>query len=297
MDLDVKLGGDRFDIINPEVDQRVWGRVTGVLGQIELDTVAFQEKEEWQAGGEPMLAYHLEPESRIPLSRADCICDAEDRDHHLRHEGTLPSEQARKAEVMSVEMWNDRYAGRDLVWSAAPNQFLVTEVDSLSPGRALDLGCGEGRNAVWLAEQGWDVTAVDFSDVGVGKGREMAAKRGVEVNWVVEDLNSYRPPAGAFDLVIDFYIHLPPDQRQALTRKGATAVAPGGTLLIVGHHLDNLEAGYGGPQDPAVLHLPAVISSGLGDLGIVKAERVERAVATDEGSFVAIDSLVRATAN
>lgn len=194
-------------------------------------------------------------------------------------------------------MWNQRYAGRELIWTAAPNQFLVAEVESLSPGRALDLGCGEGRNAVWLAEQGWNVTAVDFSDVGVGKGREMAANRGVEVDWVVEDLNSYQPQGGGFDLVIDFYIHLPPDQRQALTRKGATAVAPGGTLLIVGHHLDNLETGYGGPQDPELLHRPDVISSGLADLAVVKAKRVERVVETDGSSVVAIDSLVRATAN
>ena len=243
-----------------------------------------------------MLPDHLEPESGVPLSRPGGIGDAEDRDHHFRHAETLLSMPARKAGLMSVDKWNQRYAGRDLVWTAAPNQFLVAEVGSLAPGRALDLGCGEGRNAVWLAEQGWKVTAVDFSDVGVEKGRAMAANRGVEVDWVVEDLNTYQPEAGTFDLVIDFYIHLAPDQRRALTAKGAAALAPGGTLLIVGHHVDNLEGGYGGPQDPALLHHPEMVSSDLEDLAIVKAERVERVVDTDEGSFVALDSLVRATA-
>ena len=129
---------------------------------------------------------------------------------------------------MDYESWNSRYQGRDLVWTAAPNQFLVAEVVSLVPGRALDLGCGEGRNSVWLAEQGWTVTAVDFSDVGISKGREMADKRGVEVTWVVEDLNRFEPEDQAFDLVIDFYIHIPADQRVALLRKAAslTSVLP-----------------------------------------------------------------------
>jgi SAM-dependent methyltransferase len=182
-----------------------------------------------------------------------------------------------------------------LVWAAAPNQFLVSETRGLESGKALDLGCGEGRNAVWLSEQGWDVTAVDFSDIGVAKGRQMASKRGVHVDWIVSDLNDYQPLARAFDLVIDFYIHLPPDQRRSLSTKAASAVAPGGTLLIVGHDLTNLADGYGGPQDPALLHSPETIVPALGDLEVQKAERVTRQVENEEGRFDAIDSLVLAT--
>ena len=195
---------------------------------------------------------------------------------------------------MDYESWNSRYQGRDLVWTAAPNQFLVAEVDSLVPGRALDLGCGEGRNSVWLAEQGWTVTAVDFSDVGISKGREMADKRGVEVAWVVEDLNRFEPADQAFDLVIDFYIHIPPDQRNSLLRKAARAVAPGGTLLVVGHDLSNLKDGYGGPQDPALLFTPEDVGVALSELKLVTSTRVGRTVENESGRFEAIDTLVRA---
>ena len=195
---------------------------------------------------------------------------------------------------MDNESWNSRYQGRELVWTAAPNQFLVAEVDSLVPGRALDLGCGEGRNAVWLAEQGWTVTAVDFSDVGISKGREMADKRGVEVTWVVEDLNRYQPAEQSFDLVIIFYIHIPPDQQRALLRKASEAVAAGGTLLVVGHDLTNLQDGYGGPQDPDLLITPEFVVAALADLDVVTSTRVARTVQNEMGSFQAIDTLVRA---
>ncbi len=195
---------------------------------------------------------------------------------------------------MDNESWNSRYQGRELVWTATPNQFLVAEVDSLVPGRALDLGCGEGRNAVWLAEQGWAVTAVDFSDVGISKGREMAEKRGVEVTWVVEDLNRYQPAEQSFDLVIIFYIHIPPDQQRALLLKASEAVAAGGTLLVVGHDLTNLQDGYGGPQDPDLLITPEFVVAALVDLEVVTSTRVRRTVQNEMGSFQAIDTLVRA---
>ncbi len=94
--------------------------------------------------------------------------------------------------------WDDRYRGETLVWKADPNQFLVGEVADLSPGRALDVACGEGRNAVWLATQGWDATGVDFSAVALAKGARLASDRGVEVNWVEADLQDWSPPAGAF---------------------------------------------------------------------------------------------------
>ena len=197
-------------------------------------------------------------------------------------------------QIMERESWNARYDGRELVWTASPNQFLVAEVAALAPGRALDLGCGEGRNAVWLAEHGWEVTAVDFSDVGIAKAQEMALQRSVTVDWLIDDLNRYDPPARAYDLVIDFYLHIPPDQRREVLAKAAGAVASGGTLLVVGHDLSNLEGGYGGPQDPALLYTPDGISAEMTGLRVVKAERVRRIVENDDGRFEAIDTLVRA---
>jgi 2-polyprenyl-3-methyl-5-hydroxy-6-metoxy-1,4-benzoquinol methylase len=94
---------------------------------------------------------------------------------------------------MDSEDWDQRYAGRELVWTAEANRFLVQEVDGMAPGRALDLACGEGRNAVWLAERGWQVTGVDFSEVGLEKARQFADSRGVPAEWIAADLLDYRP--------------------------------------------------------------------------------------------------------
>jgi SAM-dependent methyltransferase len=198
---------------------------------------------------------------------------------------------------MDRDAWNSRYADAELVWSAEPNCFLVQEVAGLTPGRALDLGAGEGRNAIWLAERGWRVTAVDFSGVGLQKARGLAEARGVEVNWVEADLRSYSPARDAFDLVALIYIHLPDEERRAVVRRAADAVAAGGTLLVIGHDRSNLREGYGGPQDPAILFSPDDIIddlAGIGGLRVVRADLVVRPVMTDDGERSAIDALVRA---
>lgn len=194
------------------------------------------------------------------------------------------------------EEWNRRYAGTELLWTARPNRFLVGEADDLPPGRALDLACGEGRNAVWLAEQGWRVTGVDFSDVALAKARELAAARGVEADWVQADLLDYRPERRAYDLVLLFYLQLPADQRREIVRAAADAVAVGGTLLVVAHDSSNLEHGHGGPKEAAVLYTAADVVSDLDGsrLEIERAGRVERPVATTDGDETALDALVRA---
>ena len=109
---------------------------------------------------------------------------------------------------MEREDWDERYAGEELLWRAEPNRFLVSETADLRPGRALDLACGEGRNAIWLAERGWHATGVDFSAAGLAKARRRAAERGVDVEWVEADVREWRPP-GPYDLVIVFYVQLP----------------------------------------------------------------------------------------
>ncbi len=129
----------------------------------------------------------------------------------------------------------------------------------MTPGTALDLGAGDGRNAVWLAERGWHVTAVDFSAVAVERGRALAATRGVDLEWRLEDFLEWTPPAESFDLVALFFIHLPPDQRQLVYARAAAAVQRGGTLLVVGHDRSNLTHGSGGPQDADVLFSPGDI--------------------------------------
>jgi len=191
------------------------------------------------------------------------------------------------------EDWNARYAQKELLWSAEPNRLFAAEVGGLAPGRALDLACGEGRNAVWLAERGWRVTGVDFSDVALAKAAELAARRGVDVDWVVADVLEYDPEPGAFDLVAILYLQLPHDELERAVRAGAGAVAPGGTLFVLGHDSANLADGYGGPKDAAVLYTPDSLLPALGELLVERAETVQRRVALDGGGeSVALDALV-----
>jgi SAM-dependent methyltransferase len=195
---------------------------------------------------------------------------------------------------MEREDWDRRYAGRELLWTGEPNRFLVAETPGLRPGRALDIACGEGRNAVWLAEQGWQATGVDFSEVALAKARQLADVRGVQTDWVAADLVDYRPEPYAFDLVIVFYLQVSAVQRHAIVRTAAEAVAPGGTFLLVAHDSSNLEQGHGGPQEPEVLYTAEDVVADLDGFQVERAARVERPVQTPEGERVALDALVRA---
>ena len=196
---------------------------------------------------------------------------------------------------MDQRQWDEAYASAELVWTAEANRFVVEELAGLAAGRALDLGTGEGRNAIWLAERGWQVTAVDFSAVGLAKAAELTARRGVTgVRWVEADLREYQPGPAAYDLVLLAYVHLPPDEFAALLQRAASALAPGGTLLVVGHDVDNIAHGHGGPQDPRILHRVQDVVAALPGLAIQRAEQARRPVLTGDGERAAIDSVVRA---
>ncbi len=196
---------------------------------------------------------------------------------------------------MDSSQWNDRYATAEYVWKAEPNIFLATEAATLPAGRALDLACGEGRNAVWLAAQGWAATGVDFSEVGLDKGRRLAAERDVEVTWICADATRWDPPRDGFDLVAVCYLQLPADLRRRAIGVAGRALAPAGTLVVVAHDSTNLTAGVGGPSDPDVLYRPADVLADLEaagiDIAVERAETIERAVAGAERP--ALDCLVR----
>jgi SAM-dependent methyltransferase len=188
--------------------------------------------------------------------------------------------------------WDERYRGEDLVWGAPPNRFVEAEFAGRAPGRALDLAAGEGRNALWLAELGWQVTAVDFSPVAAERGRQLAQERGVNVDWVVADLRAYLPGEAVADAVLVVYLHLPPAERAPILARAVRALAPGGLMFVVGHDVTNLSDGIGGPQDPTVLYSPESIAMELDDLRILRAERVRRPVAHEGATVDAIDTLV-----
>lgn len=193
---------------------------------------------------------------------------------------------------MRREDWDARYAEKDFVWTVEPNRFLVEEAGGLPPGRALDLACGEGRNAVWLASRGWAVTGVDFSPVALEKARALAMHRGVQVVWQEADIREYRPPPADADLVVVLYLQLPRQELHPVLAHAAEALAPGGTLLMVSHDVRNLAEGHGGPKDPAVLTTPEDVVAALAGLTIERAERVLRPVKGADRA--AIDTLVRA---
>jgi SAM-dependent methyltransferase len=193
---------------------------------------------------------------------------------------------------MRREDWDKRYAAVENLWAAKPNRFLVAEVEGLPPGRALDLACGEGQNAIWLATLGWDVTGVDYSEVAIEKARARAVRDGVEVEFVCADLVGYEPEEAGFDLVQVLYLHIPSSERRAILARASAAVAPGGTFLLIGHDLTNLTHGVGGPSDPDILSTPEEIASELPGLEIEKATTFLRDVRGEERD--AIDNLVRA---
>jgi SAM-dependent methyltransferase len=194
------------------------------------------------------------------------------------------------------EDWNARYAAADLLWTADPNRLFATEVEGLEPGRALDVACGEGRNAVWLAERGWRVTGIDFSDVALAKGARLAESRGVEVEWVVADVVAHELGTQVFDLVAVLYLQLPHAELTRVLRSAAAALAPGGTLVVIGHDTTNLTDGYGGPRDASVLFTPEEVVAELGELGelgVERAETVRRVVSLEDGGATALDAFVR----
>ncbi|HSK92189.1 MAG TPA: class I SAM-dependent methyltransferase [Euzebyales bacterium] len=195
--------------------------------------------------------------------------------------------------MRDADAWDDRYRSRDLVWGVEPNRIFSEAVAGLAPGRALDLACGEGRNAIWLAERGWRVTAVDFSRVALDRGRRLAAQRGVAVDFADHDVRTWTPPRLAFDLVAVLYLHLPSEDLRRVHARAADAVAPGGTLVIVGHDRQNLERGHGGPQDADRLLVPATVAAEVADLEVVSALTVTREVG-DDPPVVALDTVVRA---
>jgi len=196
---------------------------------------------------------------------------------------------------MEARDWDRKWRDERPAPRTEPNRFLVTAVADLAPGRALDLACGAGRNAVWLAERGWQVTGVDFSEVALEKAQELARARGVEVEWVRADALDYEPEAGAFDLVVIAYLQLPAEERRPVWRRTAAALAPGGRLFVVAHHLDNLSDGWGGPKSPAVLFTPEEVAGELSGLEILRAERAVRVATDEEGAeHEAIDAVVLA---
>lgn len=182
----------------------------------------------------------------------------------------------------SAAEWDQRYAGVEQVWSGRPNAALVSEVTGLEPGRALDVGCGEGADAVWLALHGWQVTALDVSRVALDRAAIHARDAGAQVVWVAAGLLDAQLPAAAFDLVSAQYPALRRTRGNDAELALLAAVAPGGTLLVVHHALDVEQAEAHG-SDPADYVAPSDISALLGAEWEVEVDEI-RARAVPAGA-------------
>ncbi|HHU38247.1 MAG TPA: class I SAM-dependent methyltransferase [Propionibacterium sp.] len=213
---------------------------------------------------------------------------------------------------VSEQEWDERYAASERIWSGRPNEALVDEVADLAPGRALDVGCGEGADAVWLAQRGWQVTGLDVSGVALERGRAWAAENDVDVTWVKSGLLGADLTPGAFDLVVVMYPPLPRTADSSVERALAGLVAPGGRLLVVHHAVDG-SGGHGhghghgdghgqgggdgehhGP-DFSTMIAPESVRPVLSDDWVVEVdERRERSLAEGAGARHIKDVVLRA---
>jgi 2-polyprenyl-3-methyl-5-hydroxy-6-metoxy-1,4-benzoquinol methylase len=170
-------------------------------------------------------------------------------------------------EMFTPEFWDARYGAIDRLWSGNPNPQLVAEATDLDPATALDVGCGEGADAIWLASRGWQVTAVDVSQVALRRGAEQAERISREVakrlTWEQADVSTWDPAPRQFDLVTAQFMYLPPPDLKALHARLAAAVRPGGSLLIVGHHPVDLATMSRGPKHAAMLFTAEQVAATL----------------------------------
>jgi SAM-dependent methyltransferase len=197
--------------------------------------------------------------------------------------------------------WEERYRSAPSVWSGQPNPQLLAEASDLPPGTALDIGCGEGADAIWLADRGWRVTAVDFSTTALERGAAHAAVLGPEIaariEWRHADLRSWTPDPASFDLVSAQYMHLPSAERRPLFARLAAAVAPGGTLLLVGHDVSDLDTGAHRVHDPDMFFTAEEVAASLapGEWEVLVVDARPRPAKSHEGEGITVhDAVVRA---
>ncbi|GAB3064822.1 class I SAM-dependent methyltransferase [Intrasporangium mesophilum] len=199
---------------------------------------------------------------------------------------------------MDANEWDERYAASDLVWSVGPNRFVEELVEPLTPGSAIDIAAGEGRNAIWMASIGWTVVATDFSEVAVQRARARAAEvLGADAGRLTALVADATQPApggpAAYDLALFSYLQVPRADLKAALRAGVEAVRPGGHVVVIGHAGRNLTEGYGGPGDRSVLYDPDEVVDAVEGLPITvqRAEIRVREVETDDGMREALDTV------
>ena len=207
---------------------------------------------------------------------------------HPHGEGSAVPEQFDQA------FWDERYRSHSSLWSGNPNSHLIGEASQLSPGTALDVGCGEGADAIWLAQRGWKVTAVDLSTVALQRAAAHAARAG----WRHADLATWDPGAARYDLVSAQYMQLLPGPRETLFRRLAASVTPGGSLLAVGHHPSDQQTTMPRPHIPELYFTGDDIIAYLdnGEWDVITNTAAPRPATDPDGRTITIhDTVLRAS--
>jgi len=207
------------------------------------------------------------------------------------------------AALFTAEFWDERYGSRPAVWSGHPNRRLVERAADLAPGTALDVGCGEGADAIWLAARGWRVTGADVSRVALSRAAALALQItedpevAARITWRQADVLDFEPEPAAYDLVSAQFMQLPSDLRPAFHAKLAAAVRPGGSLLVVGHDVSDLDTSMGRPHLPDLFFTAAEVAGGLdpGAWEVLVADALERPAVDPDGNSITVrDAVVHA---
>lgn len=185
---------------------------------------------------------------------------------------------------MSNTFWNERYSGDELAYGEAPNDFLSIMANQLPTfGHALDIGAGEGRNALFLASRGLNVLAVDQSEVGIRKAQRLAQERGLTLRAQATDLQDFDAEHNSFDVISSIFVHLPATLRAVVHKRVVAWLKQGGVFLLEAYAPDQIERDTGGPKDPSLLASLEVI---LGDLDALEIEHQAALVRNvSEGRF------------
>ncbi|MFC3852355.1 SAM-dependent methyltransferase [Salinispirillum marinum] len=189
-----------------------------------------------------------------------------------------------------MTIWNQRYATEEYAYGKEPNDFLRRTADDIPPGQILCLAEGEGRNAVYLAQQGWKVTAVDISEVGLAKAQRLAAERGVSIETIHADLADFPIEPNRWGAIVSIFCHLPADIRIPLHQRVVAGLKPGGTLVFEAYHPRQVELGTGGPSDPALLADLSTLRQEFRGLNLQLMQEMERPI--QEGTLHRGDSAV-----